>query len=511
MPQDNKTEKIIFLLFFLFMLFYYALRMVAISPWYDEVYSYNYFISRGPVYSALHWPLPNNHVFFSVISSLLIPFGNLIALRGISYFSAVGIIILLFIFLKNGNNILAVIVSICFYIIQLLPTTLSVQGRGYCLATFFLVLALLSGKKIFFDDKVKVDKKWYILWFVSLWLGLYTLVSSVYYVVAICVSFGIYALIRKKYRELIKLIIASVYSAFATLLCYGILWASIGSHDIFMHEHYSDTHISIVLSMPAECLKRGFNLMRNNPYMGGVDRSLFIQDFRYFFRQLFGEFFPVTGIYANLAFFAIITIFVMVILILYIFRVKKGNEIPHMWYLFYGLLASVSIIVVFVVLLIQSAYPYARNLSFLGIFFAMVIYVPVNKLFLVIKNKKIQILLTLGIIAITIFMILGSGMMKEYSALDHNATELISKIEFENGSTYMVSDEYSLMQMEYIVIHGRKTELIISDNPDEVDYVIVLKGENSGAWPYIHNGDEIARAISEKSLISENDYYEIWK
>ena len=54
----------------------YVQGMFLNGPWYDELYTYYYFVSRGPVYAAIHWPVPNNHVGYSVISSLLNIFGN---------------------------------------------------------------------------------------------------------------------------------------------------------------------------------------------------------------------------------------------------------------------------------------------------------------------------------------------------------------------------------------------------------------------------------------------------
>ena len=68
---------------------YYGIRMFALTPWYDELYTYYYFISKGPVYAAIHWPLPNNHVGYSVLSGFLNLFGNsVIGLRGMSYLAA---------------------------------------------------------------------------------------------------------------------------------------------------------------------------------------------------------------------------------------------------------------------------------------------------------------------------------------------------------------------------------------------------------------------------------------
>ena len=90
-------EDVVFLLFFLAMAVYYGWRLFALTPWYDELYTYYYFISRGPVYAAIHWPLPNNHVGYSVLSGCLMLFGNAaIALRGVSYLSSLAAMYLLY-------------------------------------------------------------------------------------------------------------------------------------------------------------------------------------------------------------------------------------------------------------------------------------------------------------------------------------------------------------------------------------------------------------------------------
>ena len=91
--QLNRPERdrifYVFLVFFLGMAVYYGYRMFIITPWYDELYTYYYFISKGPVYAAIHWPLPNNHVGYSVLSGFLNLFGNsVIGLRGMSYLAA---------------------------------------------------------------------------------------------------------------------------------------------------------------------------------------------------------------------------------------------------------------------------------------------------------------------------------------------------------------------------------------------------------------------------------------
>ena len=73
---DYIKEHIACILLITFMGIIYIYNMFANKPWYDELYTYYYFISRGPIYAAIHWPVPNNHVGYSVLSAFLDFFGN---------------------------------------------------------------------------------------------------------------------------------------------------------------------------------------------------------------------------------------------------------------------------------------------------------------------------------------------------------------------------------------------------------------------------------------------------
>lgn len=87
--QMKLFKKYYFWILFVIMAVYYGYRMFFLTPWYDELYTYYYFISKGPLYAAIHWPLPNNHVGYSVLSACFDFWGNAyIGLRGVSYLCA---------------------------------------------------------------------------------------------------------------------------------------------------------------------------------------------------------------------------------------------------------------------------------------------------------------------------------------------------------------------------------------------------------------------------------------
>ena len=163
---------------------YYGYRMFAITPWYDELYTYYYFISRGPVYAAIHWPLPNNHVGYSAISACLIIFGSAaVALRGVSWICSLGSLILLY---KTGKKCFAGFLAwipVFVFAGMSMVNQLAVQGRGYALVTFCYLLALWELLHIVVEHRRK--KRDYILFGVSLVTALWAIPSSLYVVMPV--------------------------------------------------------------------------------------------------------------------------------------------------------------------------------------------------------------------------------------------------------------------------------------------------------------------------------------
>ena len=91
-------EHAFFCVIMLFLAVYYMYRLFAVPPWYDETYTYINFIDKGVYYSMTHWPLPNNHVFFSMLSAPFRIFGVYPGLRAVSYLSALCALWMLYLF-----------------------------------------------------------------------------------------------------------------------------------------------------------------------------------------------------------------------------------------------------------------------------------------------------------------------------------------------------------------------------------------------------------------------------
>lgn len=301
--RKKDPEIIIFACILAGMAVYYGCRMFTLTPWYDELYTYYYFISRGPVYAAIHWPVPNNHVGYSVLSAFLDFFGNpYIGLRGVSYLCALINMVLLFLlgrrYFKEGIS-LAVVFGYC---LLNLVNQLSVQGRGYTLSVTCFLTAVSMLDVICREERVR--KKTYVFFALSLVLGLYTVPSDVYWVIPVCLSGGIYLLLQafaekrsrqgklieaSAFQKLIRLILVSLLAAFITICLYGIIWLAIGSNLLIKEDpaFQGTGHVQMILRHPFICVSTGIDYMLATPYIQSVPKEGFLTKLVTWLQNLF--------------------------------------------------------------------------------------------------------------------------------------------------------------------------------------------------------------------------------
>lgn len=306
--QRPDRETIVFTVFLAVMALYYGWRMFALTPWYDELYTYYYFISRGPFYAAIHWPLPNNHIGYSVLSACLGIFGNsAVALRGISYLCSLGSLILLF---KLGRKWFVqgmALIPVFSYAGMHMVNQLAVQGRGYALVTFCYLVSLFELYGIITKENDRIRN--YALFGISLVMALYAIPSSLYVVVPVCLIGGTALLMERDYQRLLRLIVTALASAAGTLLLYGIVWLAIGSNLLTKTEesaYYGISHGSILLHAPFAALKTGVEYMLATPYIQSVGREGFFKKFAGWLKNLLNEYY--SGGYAALAVIIITTV-----------------------------------------------------------------------------------------------------------------------------------------------------------------------------------------------------------
>lgn len=375
-------EKTGFLIFLLIMAVYYGYRLFALTPWYDELYTYYYFISRGPVYAAIHWPVPNNHVGYSVLSAFLDYFGNpYIGLRGVSYLCALANLILIFRigrrFLKKGLSLVAVLL----YASMNLVNQMAVQGRGYtlgitCYLTAFYCLTFIC-------KEFRTAYRYYVVFGMSLVLGLYTLPSDVYFVLPVCMTGGIYLLyqalleskesklpVRKSeyIRKLGKLITVSILAAIVTTGLYAIIWLAIGSNLLVKDEtglYYGMSHVKMILTAPFDALRTGMEYMLSTPYIQSVERQGYFGRLLQWMKTLMNWYYD--------GFSSLFLIIVLIGICLLIWKLISGirrKEKDNILFLIF-LLSGILCIPLF--LTIQCALPYYRVFTYGGVLLAFLV------------------------------------------------------------------------------------------------------------------------------------------
>ena len=505
-------ENIFFVFIGVAMSIYYLYRLFMITPWYDEVYTYLSFIDKGFFYSITHWPLPNNHILFSALSTLLRPAGVYIALRGVSYISAMGTLVVIYIFMKHifGKGIATV--GVMLYTVLNSVNTLAIQGRGYSFATFCFALSIYFVYQIIWSSEKTI--KYYFLFSLSLFMGLYTLVSSVYWVMAICICGGLLLLIQKRNREFLKLIVFALLAAVMTFFAYSIVWMAIGSNNIIDnwigYEH--ESHVSMILHRPFLCLVEGFKLMANNPYMQGIEnRSVFLRDFIYFGRNILNSFFDVQS---NLLCYIFVGV-VIYLAVLYGFRAvrqftdKQNKDIKSIDMVV--VLSGVGVLVMFLVLFVQCAYPFERVFSFMGIIlviqaglFLYWLQCLCDKFY---KKFLVSKIICGMVIVVCALMLLSPAYNREYSSLDYSAHDAIKQIEWEGADSYMTNDIFAKQQVEYHCIIGKDMKL--QEDRENPSIIFIKKNIQLEAWGNLPFDEEFYE-LNKRPVLYENSEYIIF-
>ena len=317
-------------------------------------YTYYYFVSRGPVYAAIHWPLPNNHVGYSVLSAVLDWCGNsAVGLRGVSYLASLGSLTLLY---RIGRECFPsgfALLPPGLFAAMNLVNQLAVQGRGYALAAFLCLTAFLSLYRLVVSGARGI--RYYVFFGLSLVWALYTLPSSVYFVLPLCVTGGMVLLCSRRFGELGKLAAASLVSALCTAGLYALIWLAIGSNLLSKTADgpfYAAGHIEIILHAPLTAMKTGIDYMLASPYIQSVERSGYLPRLGVYIRQLFDYY------YGGFSWFLTAVSVLGVVLLVYRIAARRGGIME--WYLL------VSLVLTPLMLIIQCALPYYRVFSYFG-------------------------------------------------------------------------------------------------------------------------------------------------
>lgn len=361
-PKISRETRV-FLLFFVAMAIYYGYRMFALTPWYDELYTYYYFISRGPVYAAIHWPLPNNHVGYSTLSACLGIFGSApVALRGVAYLCSLGSLVLLYRLARKCFSEVTALVCVFVFAGTYLVNQMAVQGRAYALVTLCYLVELNALHSLTVEKKD--DKCYYIFFGVSLVVSLWAIPSSLYVVMTVCLIGGFLLLLDKDDKRLLRLIMTSLLSAVCTAVIYGMLWLAIGSNlltKIPDGPFYQAGHIEVILHAPFQAVSEGLEYMLASPYIQSMSRPAFSAQAEHWLRTLLGiQLAPVWGLAGDVM--CVLVAAALLAATVCLCRNPRGHFME--WYF------VLTPILLAVTLTIQCKLPYQRVFSFLGVWIA---------------------------------------------------------------------------------------------------------------------------------------------
>lgn len=520
--MKNDRESLIFSVLLFAAALYYGWRLFALTPWYDELYTYYYFISRGPVYAAIHWPLPNNHVGYSVLSALLDIFGNAaIGLRGVSWICSLCSLYLLF---AIGRKCLPkgfALVPVFLYSSMELVTTLAVQGRGYALASCLYLLALYELIQITVCHEQRIQN-YCILAAAFIW-ALYTLPSSVYFVIPLCVTGGTWLLVEKRGKEFGRLFVTALISAVCTIGLYAIIWLAIGSNLLSKTPDsgcYGQGHISIILNAPFKALRTGIRYMLDTPYIQSVPREGYLPRFGAWIKVLFEYYY--SGLSTLLEVLVMIGIVVMAVKVFRGINKKTGleknpkQENMHIFLEWYLLL---SFLLTPVMLILQAALPYYRVFSYFGIPVALLLTELLTKVVSVCRKQALIYGLNVLTAVFCIVMLSSPFGREPYSDRETAIEDVYTHVDPDKGKVVCVTDCDQEYLMKYL--YDRED---VSYVPQEADYVLLDKllqlsaeefdeTDSGDYWKFYIYNEEIPWDYLEKEMdiCYENDRFVMYQ
>ena len=492
-----------FLLFLTAMAIYYGIRMFKLDPWYDELYTYYSFISKGPIYSAIHWPVPNNHVMYSVVSAFLNIFGNpYLSLRGISFLSSLSNLTLLYLLCNKFSGRLLSLSCVAFYSGLYLVNSLSIQGRGYTMAITFYLLSLL----MLFEICVNKKNHWlyYALFSLSLTWGLYTITSNLYWVLPTCFVGGFYLLVLKDFKRLGKLVISSIIAAVHTFCLYTLIWLAIGSNLLSKTADsgfYGLWQVTIILKAPFKAFLTGMNYMLASPYVQSMDRNVVISEFIPWVTGLFNQYIVNSG--------RLILLFLLLLLCITIFliisEVQGTLEVP----LFFHIYSVVTLGMIPLILIVQSVQPYHRVFTFLGVTLSITLFSAIPHTRAMVRGIKWELPLCILFLTFCCFNLCSPYYRAPYADRESKVKEVLwqsGKAEHIENICFMDDYQKYVLQFFYDI---RPTEAAF----DEAQYILLPreitdKNYTAKTWPILYTYDEINWShLSNYEVITETKDY----
>lgn len=162
----------------------------------DDLASYVYFSQNGLLITSIFYPIPNNHIFYNLLTSLFSNFiiDPLLSTRLISFFSFHLLILILFVYLyRTYRNKWTAFLAIAFCGFFFTSSIYSIQGRGYMAFSLFTLISGIS-LSLYVENK---NPTLLILMVFSSVLGAYTIPTFLIPFIGITIAFLIFSLQKR--------------------------------------------------------------------------------------------------------------------------------------------------------------------------------------------------------------------------------------------------------------------------------------------------------------------------
>ena len=397
--------------------------------------------------------------------------------------------------------------AVLLYASMNLVNQMAVQGRGYtlgitCYLTAFYCLTFIC-------KELRTAYKYYVVFGMSLVLGLYTLTSDIYFVLPVCMTGGMYLLyqalsesktsklpLRKSeyLRKLGKLITVSILAAIVTTGLYAVIWLAIGSNLLVKDEtglYYGMNHVKMILTAPFDALRTGIEYMLSTPYIQSVERQGYFGRLLQWMKTLMNWYYD--------GFASLFLIIVLTGICLLIWKLISGirrKEKDNILFLIF-LLSGIICIPLF--LTIQCALPYYRVFTYGGVLLAFLVAWMFSAILEIsdkaafdfkntsrIKKKGITVVGLIGLITILSSFWVNDAHHGQYSMREYQIQDALSHSDIKKAENICVTDCTQQYLMKFLYDITCENTVIEGSDYLLLDKKMMDPEYNEMEWEFYH-------------------------
>jgi hypothetical protein len=434
----NSTEKIAFLSVFGGMALFYTYAACVIPMSYDEAWTYLMFTKEGVAEAASFYPMPNNHVLFSIFTC----FTNIIKIYPTLQMRIVSIVAMLLSawimwrWLRNIGDFWLALASILLQLSFFAAIYYGVLARGYALQTLFVALSAYSIYCLDWEDE---DKKYRFFYILGIVCGFWTLPTFLY--VAVSLHFVYLWVLRKRFALFFK---DSIAISIGIFICY-------------------------------------FPLLVRNGVMALVSNSTTIRlSAEQFYAQLPAHLHQTMVFLTNYS--ASTTLLALTIILIFVFKIIKTRS----------LLAALGLAVFLspLCLLLHQVIPFERTWTFLILPISLAGFVfldNINDLF----YNKYHVTKVVFFIVFCYAFVQINAFLPDYENRygdDYEFLAALNRLPKKENNTAFTDDWWSETQLQYLATIEKKpicpTFLGIdnSEGADKADIALIQKSDTKNTW-----------------------------